>query len=456
MSTNNNSAYKSEFILPINGRVVIIDDSIEEAMPLMNVLSRHCIPFTYFDGNKDNLPEKPVDNVRIIFLDIQLQGMEGIQNDKTKLSALLNVIKKVIGDKPDLYIIIAWTKHDELIDEVKKGLSSKPLSTLTLEKRECKKENSEEFDINIINKKLLEKIKEFGAFRFFLEWENIVHESAGKTVNEISSITTLDDRWNQNINDILRMLAEAYAGQQADKNFDLNAMLAINNLLLDIIENRIQNTKNNESSFINNQNVNLTDINRIKGELNRRLLIANEQNNFVIPGNVYEDSEQMKIYDLCDKDSVLELFAKSKGSKKEDIIDENKKIKKEFKNEYNEFFKKLRNEIKKKTQNIFIEVSPYCDYAQKKWKFYRILPGVIWPEQYGNMIKKADYIYKTPLFLINGQLCFFVFDIRYLSSITFDSLNNKTSLYRFRKELVVDIQSKIAGHINRPGITYAG
>jgi hypothetical protein len=72
------------------------------------------------------------------------------------------------------------------------------------------------------------------------------------------------------------------------------------------------------------------------------------------------------------------------------------------------------------------------------------------------MIKKADYIYKTPLFLINGQLCFFVFDIRYLSSITFDSLNNKTSLYRFRKELVVDIQSKIAGHINRPGITYAG
>jgi len=454
MEIGNNSTQESGFVFPLNGRVVIIDDSIEEAMPLMNVLSRHCIPFTYFDGNKDNLPEKPVDNVRIIFLDIQLQGMEGIQSDKTKLSALLNVIKKVIGDRPDLYIIIAWTKNDELIGEVKEQLSSKPLFILNLEKLECKKNG--EFDIEKINKKLLEAINNFGAYRFFLEWENIVHESAGRTVNEISSIITLDDNWNQNINEILRMLAEAYAGKQADNNFDLNAMLAINNLLLDIIENRIQNTKNNESSFINNQTINLTEIKRIKGEMNRRLLIANEQNKSVIPGNVYESSYIIEIYDLCDKDSLYEPFAESKGLKREDVIDKNKKIKKDLKKEFDDFFEKLRDDIKRQTKNIFLEVSPYCDYAQKKWKCHRILPGVIWSEQYGNIIKKADYIYRTPLFLINDQLCFFVFDLRYLSTYSPYSLSNKTSPYRFRKELVVDIQSKIAGHINRPGITYAG
>lgn len=454
MEIGNNSTQESGFVFPLNGRVVIIDDSNEEAMPLMNVLSRHCIPFTYFDGNKDNLPEKPVDNVRIIFLDIQLQGMEGIQSDKTKLSALLNVIKKVIGDRPDLYIIIAWTKNDELIGEVKEQLSSKPLFILNLEKLECKKNG--EFDIEKINKKLLEAINNFGAYRFFLEWENIVHESAGRTVNEISSIITLDDNWNQNINEILRMLAEAYAGKQADNNFDLNAMLAINNLLLDIIENRIQNTKNNESSFINNQTINLTEIKRIKGEMNRRLLIANEQNKSVIPGNVYESSYIIEIYDLCDKDSLYEPFAESKGLKREDVIDKNKKIKKDLKKEFDDFFEKLRDDIKRQTKNIFLEVSPYCDYAQKKWKCHRILPGVIWSEQYGNIIKKADYIYRTPLFLINDQLCFFVFDLRYLSTYSPYSLSNKTSPYRFRKELVVDIQSKIAGHINRPGITYAG
>ncbi|HOK75180.1 MAG TPA: hypothetical protein PLS74_08665 [Bacteroidales bacterium] len=420
MKISENSTQDSGFVLPLNGRVVIIDDNIEEAIPLMKVLSKHRIPFIYVDGNKDNLPDNPVDNVRIMFLDIQLEGMEGVQNEKTKLSALFNVIKKVIGDKPDLYIIIAWTKHDELIDEIKKGLSSKPLFTLTLEKRECKKEDSEEFDINIINEKLLEAIKKFGAFRFFLEWENTVHESAGRNVNEISSIITRDDNWNQNINQVLRMLAEAYAGQQTNNNSDLTAMLAINNLLLDIIENRIQNTKKNES-FINNQTVNLTDINEIKGELNRRLLIANEQNNSVIPGNIYKNEFLIKcdINNLCNNNNI-------------------------------------EKELNKQENHIILEVSPYCDYAQKKWKFHRILPGIIWLEQYGNILKKADYIYKTPIFLINKQLCFFVFDLRYLSSITFDSLNNKTSLYRFRKELVVDIQSKIAGHINRPGITYAG
>lgn len=341
MKISENSTQDSGFVLPLNGRVVIIDDNIEEAIPLMKVLSKHRIPFIYVDGNKDNLPDNPVDNVRIMFLDIQLEGMEGVQNEKTKLSALFNVIKKVIGDKPDLYIIIAWTKHDELIDEIKKGLSSKPLFTLTLEKRECKKEDSEEFDINIINEKLLEAIKKFGAFRFFLEWENTVHESAGRNVNEISSIITRDDNWNQNINQVLRMLAEAYAGQQTNNNSDLTAMLAINNLLLDIIENRIQNTKKNES-FINNQTVNLTDINEIKGELNRRLLIANEQNNSVIPGNIYKNEFLIKcdINNLCNNNNI-------------------------------------EKELNKQENHIILEVSPYCDYAQKKWKFHRILPGII-------------------------------------------------------------------------------
>jgi len=450
MEISKNSTQESGLVLPLNGRVVIIDDNKDEAIPLMNVLSKHHIPFTYFDGNEDTLPEKPIDNIRIIFLDIVLvDGMD----DKSKISTIINVLNNILGENSNPYIIIAWTKHSDLIDEVKDKLSLKPLLTLNLEKIECKEGN--EFDIEKINIKLLKAINNFGALRFFLDWENIVHESSGRTVNEICSIITRDDNWNQNINYILRMLAEAYAGKQADNNFDLNAMLAINNLLLDIIENRIHNTKNDESSFINNQTVNLTDINRIIGELNRRLLIANELNKSAIPGNVYEDSEQMKIYDLCDENSVLELFAKDKGLKKENIIDENQKIKKEFKKEYVNSFKKLRAEIKGQTQNIFIEVSPYCDYAQKKWKFHRILPGVIWPEQYENILKKADYIYRTPLFLINDQLCYFVFDLHYLSSITFDRLNDKTSLYRFRKELLVDIQSKIAGHINRPGITYA-
>jgi hypothetical protein len=416
MKISENSTQDSGFVLPLNGRVVIIDDNKDEAIPLMNVLSMHGIPFAYFDGKPENLPGKPIDNIRIIFLDIVLvDGMD----DKSKVSTIINVLIRILGENNNPYIIIAWTKHDELIDEIKKGLSSKPLFTLTLEKRECKKEDSEEFDINIINEKLLEAIKKFGAFRFFLEWENIVHESAGRTVNEISSIITRDDNWNQNIIVILIMLAEAYAGQQADNNHDLNAMLAINNLLLDIIENRIQNTSNSASS-INNQTVNLTFINRIKGELNRRLLIANEQNNSVIPGNVYKNEFSIKcdINNLCNNNNIPE-------------------------------------ELNKQENHIILEVSPYCDYAQKKWKFHRILPGFIWPEQYGNMIKKADYIYKTPVFLINNELCFFVFDLRYLSSIPFNSLNNKTSLYRFRKELVVDIQSKIAGHINRPGVTYA-
>ena len=422
METENSNSLIDDLLLPANGRVVIIDDKIEEAIPLINVLSQHRIPSTYFDGTEENLPETPLENVRIVFLDIQLEGMEGVQNDKTKLSALANVITKIIGHNTFPYIIVAWTKHSEIVNDITGyfGKTPKPLITLTVDKTDC--QTGGKYDLKKINDRLCDKVKEFGAFGFFLEWENIVHTSAGRTVNEISSIVPPDNNWNNNINEVLKILAEAYAGQQAGNNLDLNAMLAINNLLLDIIENRIQN-RQSSSLVINEQTQSLTDMNQIKGELNRRLLIAYEQNSVVVPGNVYQNNSEdfakikCNIEELCNNRNTAEV---------------------------------------NNSKHIFLEVSPYCDYAQKKWKCHRILPGIMWPEQHAGEIKKADYIYKSPLFFIDNALYYFVFDLRYLTSVEPDKLKNKQSLFRFRKELLVDIQSKISGHINRPGITYAG
>lgn len=53
--------------LPKNGSVVIIDDKIEEAFPLMNALAKRGVPYSYYDGKSKNYPEKTLDNVRIIF-----------------------------------------------------------------------------------------------------------------------------------------------------------------------------------------------------------------------------------------------------------------------------------------------------------------------------------------------------------------------------------------------------
>lgn len=451
---------KNKKLYPENGSVVIVDDQIEETLPLMVALSKLDISYKYFSGKSDDLPTEPLSNIKIIFLDIQLEGMEGVQNDKTKLSTLANVISKIVGNSCIPYIIIAWTKNKELVSHLNNYLNNnKPLLVLTITKDEVKK--NAEFDIEEIRKKLEAEIRESSSFQFFLSWQNIVNLSSIKVVNEIASIYSFTNKWDNKIQNILKLLAEAYAGKQAGNDMVRNAMMCFNNLYLDIIENNILS---GISDFhIDNQEMNNLNDDEIKGELNRRLLISLEKSNSVVPGNIYEENycfEFIKLnpQDIFQKIDVEEFKKKLKECLKQfesdDCREEIKNVLKTLKKQIVESCCNSKLEYEEsKFSLVFLEVSPFCDYAQEKWRMHRILPGIAWPSEYKGTIKKADYIYKTPLFRIDNKLLFYVFDIRYLTSLPLGTLNDVNSNLRFRKELLNDIQTKIAAHINRPGIT---
>ncbi|MBP7792609.1 MAG: hypothetical protein KA120_06045 [Candidatus Goldbacteria bacterium] len=416
---------------PENGSVVIVDDKFEEALPLIKVLSKMDVSFKYFNGNAGELPATPLDNVRIVFLDIELEGMEGVTEDKTKLSALKGVISKIVSEKCQPYIIIAWTKHQELAGDLSDNLKElSPLFTLCIDKSECKVNEGDEFDIKKISDKLIGKINEFGSFEFFLKWQNISNRSSGEIINDISSIYPFDGNWNNNTNNLLVKLAEAYEGKQVDKdNVWKYAMLSFNSLFIDIIESNIfTDNVDTDKNMDMLQQQNLDDKNII-GEINKRLHISLEQNNKPIPGNIY----------IFNDDKIIKV-------NKKDLIESI------FNGDLNQF--EERTNLIEKSELIHLEVSPFCDYAQNKWERNRILSGVKWPEKYKGNLKKADYIYKTPLFKIDNDLCYFIFDIRFLTSIELEKLDDVKSKMRVRKELLNDIQTKIAGHINRPGITY--
>jgi hypothetical protein len=415
---------------PENGSVVIVDDKIDEALPLIRVLSKMDISFKYFNGKAEELPDMPFDNVRIVFLDIALEGMEGVTADKTKLSALANVISKIVSEKCRPYIIIAWTKYETIVEDLKNYLQKlTPLLILPIDKSKCKVNGSDEFDIQEVSKQLDEEIKKAGSFKFFLKWLNISVRSSGEIINDISSIYPFDGNWNNNTNNLLVKLAEAYEGKQVDKdNVWKYAMLSFNSLFIDIIESNIfSDNVDTDKNMDMLQQQNLDDKNII-GEINKRLHISLEQNNKPIPGNIY----------IINDDKIIKV-------NKKDLIESI------FNGDLNQF--EERTNLIEKSELIHLEVSPFCDYAQNKWERNRILSGVKWPEKYESKLKKADYIYKTPLFKIDNDLCYFIFDIRFLTSIKIEKLNNVESTMRIRKELLNDIQTKIAGHINRLGIT---
>ena len=64
-----------ESLIPLNGRIAIVDDQIEQALPLMRVFAKNNIPYVYYKGNDiEYLPEQPENDIRILLLDLNLLG----------------------------------------------------------------------------------------------------------------------------------------------------------------------------------------------------------------------------------------------------------------------------------------------------------------------------------------------------------------------------------------------
>jgi hypothetical protein len=420
--------------LPQNGRVVVIDDIETEGIPLVKALSKNGVPTTYFTGlDMNELPSEPFQDVRLVFLDIVI----GTQSsEKNKIATVGNILRKIIGEKNGPYILIGWTKHNELLEKIKNLQHvQSPIITLNLEKLNCRNDRGD-YDINKIESKLKEELDKVGAFHFFVLWENIVHKSANQIVKEFSSFYDNDSNWEKNLSNVLFHLASAYAGKQLGnekKDIIQNGMLTFNGTFIDFLENTMRGLDYSEINIDFNHKEEIPE--NVYAKINSKLLLMESlDTRLTQPGNVYE------IKDNCSlKVNVQELFNQEfdKYTRKEDFL--------------------------KKIKYIQLEVSPTCDFAQGKWRLSRLLPGVMWPSEHllnypikkkrdVELIKDADYIYSSPLFEKNHQTFKMVFDLRYLRASPLTDLDKIQPSFVIRHQLLVDIQSHLARHINRPGV----
>lgn len=390
-----------------NGRVVVVDDQLKEAFPLIKILSQYGTSTHYFDGEVEGLPCKPLESVRVIFLDIEL-GTAG-QDAKSKVAKVISVLRRIIGDRCYPYAIVAWTKHVELIELIKKGLSDKnpPAIMLNMEKTDCLGEDGE-LNIETIKSHLHSEFEKLGAFDILVKWENLVHQAAAESVDSSFNYFPFDGDWDEKIKRVLSYLAIAYSGKQGDENVIKSSLLSYNGLLLDFLEENI-----NESIDIFPE-LELFDPSKVqiepslKGTINSYLLVSKEIEAKIKPGNLYLDEGDCK----------------------------------------------LPNEQGIELKHVFLEVSPNCDYSQKKMKLSRILPGVLCPvgniKDYKREIHSDSYIC-GPIININDQAIIPIFDMALSDSLSLEDLLDKIPLCRFRHQFLVDIQAKLSAHISRPG-----
>ena len=116
-------------------KVVVIDDQIDEALPLIKLLSEKGATTLYYSGVPEEMPESPLVGVRLVFCDLRFSTTT---DSKSIISNILAMLRKIISENNGPYILIVWSTHqDEYIEDLKAALSGEKIApefVLTLEK----------------------------------------------------------------------------------------------------------------------------------------------------------------------------------------------------------------------------------------------------------------------------------------------------------------------------------
>lgn len=187
-------------------------------------------------------------------------------------------------------------------------------------------------------------------------------------------------------------------------------------------------------------------------QINEKLNLSSDITDINTPGNIIFYDEDKLFGELLNK--ILSIF------KLKNIIKTKKPDLEEtvLRRESNAEFKSIKNEIKKTWQKVGIIVTLVCDFAQKNNHIYnRIVKGLLIEKKFKDCIdnnSEALFILPFPI-LINNLEYLLVLDFRFFSTEQLPSSINLNQIkYRARQELLSEIQSKLARHINRQGLLF--
>ncbi|TQD23577.1 hypothetical protein [Methanolobus vulcani] len=420
--------------LPEGGGIVLIDDVMDEVWPLMETFGKKGIPYMYFNGDPENLPASPLKGIRFIFLDIELKGMQG-QNEKMKISGLVQRLKQIISLENGPYVIIFWTQNDKIIKDVITGCetaSIKPVYWLDLEKYKYIKDGQ---GLDALAKKLDDFISTTNAFQLYVEWENIVSSSSKQFVYDFSSHVEMGDEWSNDTASLFYKLYASFVKENftTDKNEKFRcACHVVNRSFLDVLESKTTTELMAPSSFELKQGTITEDT---TAKLNTSLFLTDNIFSRPVTGCVF----------LEDNPSILEGIKKSifKASKNPENVTLCKII-----------LTPQCDLVQDKTIKVSDKVS---DEKKEDMILHRIVYGIFYPmtsnyeEEKKNLhdrAKDARYIVgpiwhdkKRWLLIINLSTM----------SIQSESCLRDSVLFVLQKDILFDLQSEASKHVNRLG-----
>ena len=375
--------------------VVIIDDEEAEAMPVMRALGRLGVGCVYIPGDRvEQLPDPPIGGVRLVFMDMQL----GTQGSSRQIGAqAANVFRRSIDANAVPLVIVLWTKHEEHVQEFEKALyEGEPrFKTGTLVMRLEKPHSASDIDFDGIKNSIEALINKCSPLQFIWTWEQLAHEAAVQTSNKLGELvqarvalkTEVNNRsdeerlavWLDAARHVLRCLIDVAAGQNLNSETAYRDAIEV---LAPLHQDRL------EQEIIGRAGGDFSDVLGINWEgpslqeeaaTNSMLLVApvHPDDMAVRPGNLYmaqADLAESCLHTMCRVNAERIGRDVLRPTKDESYRQLNDKVEKQRNcqqsgNDINtlENARDVRfRELLEKCKPVLMEITPACDYAQRK------------------------------------------------------------------------------------------
>jgi hypothetical protein len=459
--------------------IVIIDDETTEALPVMRALGRLGVGCTYIPGDKlEQLPVPPISGVRLVFMDMQL-GTLGTSRQVGTQAA--NVFYRSINANDIPIVIVLWTKHEEHVEEFKTALyefEPKFRAGTIIEKME-KPQLSEEINDEAVKINIKSIISKYPPLKFIWTWEQLVYDAATQTSNRLGELVkaridpkimngTDEERltaWSEAVRHVLRCLIDVAVGKNMTSETAYRDVLEV---LAPLHQDRL------EHEIIEAASGEFTDVLAMdwqepslqeKAATNTMLLIApvHEDDMAVRPGNLYvpkPDLGDSCLYKMCRvnvekiSNDVLRLMKDTDYRNLKKQLEEAAKQN----NSATDIEEKMNirfQELLGKCIPVLLEISPPCDYAQRKRYVSRFIGGLLVPEEFKTLMadesKSILHIEAVSLPSVNG-IWHPIFCGRFVYTLPDpDNLVKSKPICRLRTPILIDILSWCASHAARPG-----
>jgi len=456
---------------PKNGSIVIVDDEYEEVEGLIRVFSSKGIPITYFNGEIDKLIS--LNGTRIVFLDLDLKLGARDSEEQDIISNVFANLKKIIPKNNGGYILVIWSSRESELgekveNEIKQRQEEKapllneyPLAIVRISKHDVAIFKDDKFTFNLedIETKINSLVSNNNILNLIAYWENNVTEASKNVVSHFYEIRQTEDKQKL----LLALFADS---SSPEGSLDENTIIAPAISPMSVLLSDQLSSKGNAHSLsaIGSELKELLeqkekiDLESVAG-INTFYHLDKEISCNNAPGSVYLYQTYMDDFS-CSSQNCSTKWAEDLPAQMLDEIkikvDKCIKIEKDDENHNvtNAERTQKQGEIRDNIIPVFLEFTPDCDYVQGHRKKLRLIFGLMYPIKAGVKIElsknKGSYI-ELPLIQYEGNIYKIVLNLLTITGINEDAFCSMTPIFRMRKELLVDIQQKIASHISRPG-----